>query len=83
MAGKPKSRFEDGNRVLKIAPVTMRRIDAIRHRLELLRQRQVTYTEVLDDLATVWELTNKDQTDALLRDVKAAARDDLDRVIRP
>jgi hypothetical protein len=61
---------------MKITPPVRARLDIIKDTMEAEKQRQVTYSEVLDELARAYEML----LDAA---AQAAARDDLDRVNRP
>jgi hypothetical protein len=61
---------------MKITPPVRARLDIIKDTMEGEKQRQVTYSEVLDELVRAYEML----LDAA---AQAAARDDLDRVIGP
>jgi hypothetical protein len=76
MAGDDRrSRFEAAARPMKITPPVRARLDIIKDTMETEKQRQVTYSEVLDELVRAYEML----LDAA---AQAAARDDLDRVTR-
>jgi hypothetical protein len=76
MASDRQSRFEAVQRRMNITPPVYARLEAIKQVMQREKQRQVTYSEVLDELARAYEML----LDAA---AQAAARDDLDRVIGP
>lgn len=45
--------------VIKVSPDTHRQVTRIKQILEDRKQRQVTYNEVLDELAATWRLLDK------------------------
>lgn len=55
VAANPPSRFQKQQRPMKVAPPVMLLIDAIKEEMETRKMRQVTYSEVLEELAKTWE----------------------------
>jgi hypothetical protein len=49
------SRFEQARSVIKVTAPTRRRLDVIRGALEDSKDREVTWSEVLDHLAEAWD----------------------------
>jgi SRSO17 transposase len=71
-AGSPDrrpSRFEGARSIIKVTPPVRRRLDAIKAALEGDRQREVTWSEVIDLLADSWDRW------AALADLAADAED--------
>jgi hypothetical protein len=65
MASDRQSRFEAVQRPMKITPPVRARLDKFKKRIEGEKVRQVTYSELIEQL-----LDNQDRTDALMRDIR-------------
>jgi hypothetical protein len=69
MTAKPKSRYQDHQATMKVARPTYARLTEIKEQMQApeVKDRQVTYSEVLDELVRHWRATGQ-------LDVKEAGR---------